>query len=158
MSSYDLVLFPCEGGPNNLTNAAKQTLTTYANLGGRVFATHYSYVWPDIPPFSGTAVWGYNQGAQDYRTHTGFIDTSFATGAALARCLQLVRRRPCRGRSPFRSSAMTSTRWSRHRSAGCIRQAGRRRSTTRSTRRQDRPPPITAAVSSSLIFMWMILP
>ena len=58
MSSYDLVLFPCEGGPNNLTNAAKQTLTTYANLGGRVFATHYSYVWLfNDAPFSSTATW-----------------------------------------------------------------------------------------------------
>ncbi|HLK37111.1 MAG TPA: hypothetical protein VKU41_10205, partial [Polyangiaceae bacterium] len=61
---YDQVLFPCWGdqylkGADDLAN-----LVFYADQGGRVFATHYSYSWLfQNPPFDQTAQWNPNHGA-----------------------------------------------------------------------------------------------
>jgi hypothetical protein len=49
MNNYDAVIFACRGGATNKDDT-KRSLTNvldYANSGGRVFATHYSYVWLD---------------------------------------------------------------------------------------------------------------
>jgi len=45
LEGYDMVIFDCEGGEATETAAALRNVQTYANAGGRVFATHYSYVW-----------------------------------------------------------------------------------------------------------------
>jgi hypothetical protein len=97
MDSYDVILFPCQGGagsytapnwPNTLGN-----LTTYANDGGRVFATHFHY---DLiegngagnGSFGATATW--NGNPQSYGNYYGDptydtdINTGFTTGATLA--------------------------------------------------------------------------
>jgi hypothetical protein len=42
---YDQILFPCEGQPTNENAAALQNFISYANKGGRVITTHYSYTW-----------------------------------------------------------------------------------------------------------------
>lgn len=41
----DMVLLPCEGAPFIKTDAQQETLKQYADIGGRVFTTHFSYVW-----------------------------------------------------------------------------------------------------------------
>jgi hypothetical protein len=79
LSRYDQVLFPCEGidGPVNNSEAAADQgrVINYTNSGGRVFATHYSYVWLyNDNPFSTTAAWNINAGA--YNSVTGVIDTA----------------------------------------------------------------------------------
>src|SRR5262249_52391960 len=45
LNRYDIVFLPCEGKPYDEMQGAQQNLIAYANAGGRVFATHYSYVW-----------------------------------------------------------------------------------------------------------------
>jgi hypothetical protein len=87
MNSYDIVLFPCEGGQDDELGANQQRVINYANAGGRVFATHYSYVWLyNDAPFSSTANWNINSLANDGPL-TGLIDTSFPKGLALAQWL-----------------------------------------------------------------------
>src|SRR5262249_5024439 len=45
LNSYDVVLFPCTGGRDDEDAANQNRLINYTNAGGRVFATHFSYVW-----------------------------------------------------------------------------------------------------------------
>jgi hypothetical protein len=93
MDSYDVILFPCQGGeaqynnnngfPNTLGN-----LLSYANAGGRVFATHFNYTLlytngTATTGFEATANWTLNKGTWD-GPFTGKIDTSFARGQALS--------------------------------------------------------------------------
>jgi hypothetical protein len=92
LQKYDVVLFPCQGArySSNHASAAQQTnVINYTNAGGRVFATHFSYVWLyNDAPFSGTAAWNVDQASP--ADQTGFLDTSFPKGALLAQWLQLV--------------------------------------------------------------------
>jgi hypothetical protein len=85
LDAYDLVLLPCEGEANLKPLNAMQNLIDYATAGGRVFATHYSYVWIyDAPaPFPSTAKWSPDQPAPGDPL-TGLVDTSFAKGKAMA--------------------------------------------------------------------------
>ncbi len=53
IDQYDMVYFPCQGGEYTKTAAQQAPVINYANSGGRIFATHYSYVWfinptPDV--------------------------------------------------------------------------------------------------------------
>jgi hypothetical protein len=98
INQYDMVFFPCQGDDDranvgsetNGTPTTQQTnVINYTNAGGRVFATHYSYVWLfNDNPFKGTATWDVTQGSAT--SGTGTINTSFARGQALAQWLQIV--------------------------------------------------------------------
>jgi hypothetical protein len=94
INSYDMVMFPCQGEPNGqATPVAATNLLNYANAGGRVFATHYSYAWLDpgapydsqFPP-----VVDWNPGMMYPSPDPGpaTIDTGFTDGATLAQWLQ----------------------------------------------------------------------
>ena len=73
--------------PNNPSTTNKQNLINYANEGGRLFATHYSYSWLyNITPFSGAATWKVKQ-SNPADPLTGIIDTSFPKGQAFAQWL-----------------------------------------------------------------------
>jgi hypothetical protein len=89
LDSYDVVLFPCQGGIAPKTVASQDNVISYANAGGRVFATHYSYVWLyDDAPFSATATWDIDQA--DYAGPlAAYVDQSFPKGRSLAQWLQL---------------------------------------------------------------------
>ena len=53
ITPYDAVLFSCEGVATASMNAAgQQVILTYANNGGRVFASHYHYAILSTGPFS----------------------------------------------------------------------------------------------------------
>ncbi len=80
LATYDQVLLPCEGMQIDKSPVDQQNLIAYANAGGRVFTTHYGYVWLyDDPPFSGTANWNINSNIFAVN-QTGIIDTSFQKG------------------------------------------------------------------------------
>ena len=91
-----MVFFPCQGGEYTKTAAEQTVVVNYANAGGRVFGTHFSYVWFIDPtpvgmanPFFATATWQPNQNDLPMNnTETGYINTSFARGQALAQWLQ----------------------------------------------------------------------
>jgi hypothetical protein len=83
---YDVVILPCEGGANNKSNAAVKNVVDYTNSGGRVFATHYSYVWtrPGWPQAA-----GWQPGLPDLYTQVFdvTVDQSFPKGQAFAQWL-----------------------------------------------------------------------
>ncbi len=82
LAAYDEVLFPCwgddptqNGSPNAKTPAEQQNLINYTNMGGRMFASHYSYAWLyNAPPFSTTANFDLNASA--WSSVEASIDTS----------------------------------------------------------------------------------
>lgn len=85
LSAYDLALFECIGEPVAKTPAEQKHVIDFANAGGRVFTTHYGYVWltdstgdaatnTGPKPFSQTASWVVNQGSAD--TTTALVDES----------------------------------------------------------------------------------
>ncbi len=88
LNAYDAVLFPCVGGQSDQQAADQARVIQYANLGGRVFTTHYSYVWLyNAAPFSSTATWDINHNSY-MQQFTGVVDQTFAKGVALASWLQ----------------------------------------------------------------------
>ena len=90
LALYDMVLFACEGAQIDKNATAQRNVVDYANAGGRVFATHYSYTWlHNIAPFSSVARWNIRQPTPP-NPLTGIIDTSFPRGAAFAQWLSLV--------------------------------------------------------------------
>jgi hypothetical protein len=86
-------MFPCQGTPSNQATATGATnLLSYANAGGRIFSTHYSYAWldPAAPynsQFTGVANWTVTTEAQ-VNAGTGTVNTGFTDGATLAQWLQ----------------------------------------------------------------------
>jgi hypothetical protein len=97
LNRYDLVVLSCEGSENRDTkNGSMQHMSDYLNRGGRVFASHFHYVWfkhgPDMLP--DTAMWVPNSSARD---GTFRINESFPRGAAFAEWLVNVNATPVRG-------------------------------------------------------------
>ena len=91
LAKYDMALFECVGNRVVKADADQQRVIDYANVGGRVFATHFSYVWltdsdgsantnTGPKPFSQTADWDVNQGS--YASATGLVDQSLQGDAA----------------------------------------------------------------------------
>lgn len=89
LKDYDQVLFPCWGQEVIKAKGDQQNVIDYADNGGRVFATHFSYTWLfNIAPWSSTATWNVNAGT--FNSATGEIDTSFQKGKTFASWLDLV--------------------------------------------------------------------
>ncbi len=96
IDQYDMVYFPCQGAAFTKTAVQQAAVVNYGNAGGRVFATHFSDVWfleptPDVDagqnnPWYPTATWVTDA---DLANATGYINTSFARGQALAQWLQI---------------------------------------------------------------------
>jgi sugar lactone lactonase YvrE len=97
LNNYDMVMLPCQGNATD-ENAGEYTprllIGEYANSGGRIFATHYSYVWlfesqyylvPN-PFFANTVTWSPDQTFPV--DQTAYINTGFPKGAQLAQWLQ----------------------------------------------------------------------
>lgn len=94
LDKYDAVIFGCVGGEVSKGSTELTRLLNYANKGGRVFATHYSYVWlnsnttwrstasrwaPDTQGWDATAAPG---------SLSAVIDTSFPKGMLFSSWLQ----------------------------------------------------------------------
>jgi len=46
MNAYDMIMFPCQGSPSDSDASSDQgVVLDWANRGGRLFSTHYSYAW-----------------------------------------------------------------------------------------------------------------
>jgi hypothetical protein len=89
LDAYDAVLFPCEGAQDDKPATAQSHVVDYTSAGGRIFASHFSYVWLyNNPPFSTTASWAVNTANYQGATYTGIIDQSFPKGVALAQWLK----------------------------------------------------------------------
>lgn len=92
IEKFDAVIFGCVGGQQSKDVISRQNVLGYANKGGRVFATHYSYVWlHDLSgvttPWEGTAN-KWTPSSIAWNQVTAFIDTSFPKGVQFANWLQ----------------------------------------------------------------------
>jgi len=77
---YDAVILNCVGAAVLKTALQQQNLVNYANAGGRILATHFSYVWLyNVPPWSGTAAW-LPQQTNPVSPINAFVDTSTPKG------------------------------------------------------------------------------
>jgi hypothetical protein len=97
LTKYDMIMHSCEGmygqytggaNPSTPTSAksvaARQALQDYADMGGRVFASHWHAYWFEEGPaaFQSIATWNHRAGLPN--PYTATIDQSFPQGAALA--------------------------------------------------------------------------
>lgn len=94
LGGYDMVMFPCQGTNSTaaLSTASQTNLVDFANAGGRLFATHYSYVYldPAAPydaQFPAVADWT-TTSEQSIGIGVGTVSTDFSDGATLAQWLQ----------------------------------------------------------------------
>jgi hypothetical protein len=91
LEQYDLVIFSCVGAEVDQTAANQQNVIQYANEGGRIYGTHYAYVWAfNDAPFSSTAQWATGIGESSAINGSSQINTSFTKGALMANWLQYV--------------------------------------------------------------------
>jgi len=87
LKKYDAVIVDCVGSQVNRSAAELSNMLEYTRVGGRLFASHYAYVWLyNNAPFSGTASWMPEQGNPPSPLRT-FVDTSFPKGTAFAQWL-----------------------------------------------------------------------
>jgi hypothetical protein len=101
LTTYDLVINACECDeePDEKPQSSIDNLVAYANGGGRLFNTHYQYYWLDPTKITSQAVQSENpqwQGTAQFTaeqsgvaTITGYVDTSFPKGSALAQWLKV---------------------------------------------------------------------
>ncbi len=121
LANYDIVLLPCTGGEADKTQALQQNITNYANNGGRVFTTHYSYVWhlstaqeQNAPtgswatnPWTPEAPWApdpnqnFNPAPNDNTSITATVDQTFQKGKDFATWLQLTGATTTKGQIPL---------------------------------------------------------
>jgi hypothetical protein len=86
LTKYDVVILPCEGNDNYKSAAHVNNLVGYTNIGGRVFTTHYGYVWTERG-WPAAAAW--DPGLNDLynSVFTVTVDQSFPKGMAFAQWL-----------------------------------------------------------------------
>jgi hypothetical protein len=88
LSVYDVVFLSCEGAQNEgeKPGPSLQAMKDYADLGGRVFASHWHNYWiqagPD--PWDGAATWNFQDDLNDIEAD---VNQGFDRGADLAQWL-----------------------------------------------------------------------
>ncbi|HEY8207626.1 MAG TPA: hypothetical protein VIG99_09105 [Myxococcaceae bacterium] len=97
LNKYDVVLLPCIGSekfglnPGNTQKAWTQNLINYTGGGGRLFTTHYGYVWMAFAqdPFPATARWTPDPNRNNAPADPFVVDVNqtFPKGAAFAQWL-----------------------------------------------------------------------
>lgn len=122
MKKYDIVVLSCEGGEylNTKPVGSRAEMQKYLDQGGRVFGSHFHYVWFQYgpQPFPTTATWQ-GSGNGPGTTPPFRIDTSFPKGKALADWLKFVEPTLTYGEMPISQikndvgvvNKVTSTRW-----------------------------------------------
>jgi len=92
LKNYDVLMLPCEGANYPKPAPELTNLIAYANSGGRIYTSHYSYSWMyENPPFSGVAYWLGDAGINTISPDPGVatVDTTFSAGVTLSNWLQL---------------------------------------------------------------------
>ena len=84
LSKFDVVINSCECDEYNTEKTSPDVLRQYADIGGRVFGSHYHYTWMKnlIPQWQPTASW-----TSASTTTPDLVDMSFGKGKALAEWL-----------------------------------------------------------------------
>jgi hypothetical protein len=86
---YDIAVLACEGGEHTetKTTAEMQNMHDWLNEGGKVFATHFHYVWFKDGPADFQAAAGWRGFSAAFGAGTYDIDTTFAKGAVFSQWL-----------------------------------------------------------------------
>jgi len=109
------MLFACQGSATNPAAANptyQQNLVAYANAGGRIFATHYSYVWlDDTTVFADTANWSLNLKDESISNNpiNATIDQSYLEGQTLAQWLYYIQASTTLGQIPLSATKKDQT-------------------------------------------------
>ena len=104
LNQYDMTMLACQGDQYAQTPEAQARLVSYANAGGRVYATHFEYTWlNNNAPFSTAANWNVSQRPSPV-DQTGFVNQSFPKGQQLAQWLSLVAASTTLGEIPLRKT------------------------------------------------------
>jgi hypothetical protein len=77
---YDIVLLSCEG--QETTNINPIALLDYTAGGGRVFASHFHYVWFNSGPFNAMPLATWTPGDNDMFTIQADVETKLPSGAS----------------------------------------------------------------------------
>jgi hypothetical protein len=110
LNNYDVLMLPCQGTPSGdvvsgvLGTQELANFISFANAGGRVYSSHYSYVWMyNNPPFNGVANWLGSSGGGGQTPDPGVatINTTFTAGNTLAQWLELVGASTTQGQMPI---------------------------------------------------------
>jgi len=98
LRKFDLVINSCECSEHNENKTTPDFLKQYADMGGRVFGSHFHYTWSKnlIPSWQSTANW--NSG--DFAT-PDLVDTTHPAGTALAQWLVTVGASTTMGQIPL---------------------------------------------------------
>src|ERR1019366_6059003 len=93
LNSYDVLMLPCQGTPTGdvvagaLGTQELANFVNFANAGGRVYSSHYSYAWMfQNPPFDKVVNWTVNLGA--FPDGLATVNSSFTAGQTLQTWLQ----------------------------------------------------------------------
>jgi hypothetical protein len=88
LMKYDLIIVDCVGSESRRSQSELTNIRNYLNSGGRIYLSHYGYVWMDTnSPFSTVADWNGNQTDPTPLTQNAWIDTTFPKGATFAQWL-----------------------------------------------------------------------
>lgn len=100
LDAYDVLMLPCQGHEYKKTGAQLSNFADFSNTGGRVYSSHYSYVYidgnPTLPP---VANWATNQ--RQLADGLATVNVNFAEGETLAQWLQLVGATTTKGQMPI---------------------------------------------------------
>ena len=89
LEKYDVLMLPCEGGEYKQQADSLSNLVRYADKGGRVYASHFSYVWMyQNAPFNTVVNWHVSQSALADGPAT--ISSAFYGATTLTTWLQTV--------------------------------------------------------------------
>ena len=75
---FDIVLLSCEGEETQHMN--QQALHDYADMGGRVFASHYHYAWFNTGPYANENLATWKKGGNDIGKINAEIVTTLSSG------------------------------------------------------------------------------
>jgi len=94
LKKYDMVILSCEGSENLTTKSdiAREYMKEYLDVGGRVFASHYHYVWfkNGADPLPTVATWKTADPDGDGKELNVLVDTTVPKGQAFSEWLDNV--------------------------------------------------------------------
>jgi hypothetical protein len=111
LSDYDVVVLSCEGSQNRSDKPlpAREALKAYADVGGRVFASHWHNYWLEAGPPPWDRVVTIDRSLDDLFTIVADINRSFPRGADLAEWLVNVEASTTLGRIDIENAQHTVT-------------------------------------------------
>lgn len=109
LKRYDLVLMACDGqeNPGDKSQAARDAVQAYSELGGRLFMSHWNNYWLEhgTAPLPTVATWNHQPDLAN--PFTALLDTSFPKGMAFADWLLFVKGSMVRGQLVIREAQHT---------------------------------------------------